>query len=295
MLCASGALIDVQEPLKPTNRRTILPSRTRHWYTYISAENEGQYLRSYADAIAFRPHPLNDVGKVRSPRDAYRFASRWGNYALGRVQRRRLLVKDPFAAFSVEWFVRRLAFDVVIIVRHPAAVVSSLKRLEYRLDVSDLLEQPLLMSERLERFRPALERAVAAPDDIVGQGSLLWTMIYEGAREYESEGLRVHIVRHEDLSLNPVEGYAALYARLRLPFTSRAKQTIAQFTNAGNPREVSRANPAAAPLDSRRNVSNWRRRLHADEVARIRSATAGVWERYYGDEDWAPNLSTHPR
>jgi hypothetical protein len=69
---------------------------------------------------------------------------------------------------------------------------------------------------------------------------------------------------------------------------------IVQFTNDQNPGEVSRANPAAAPLDSRRNISNWRKRLRPIEIARIRQTTAGVWERYYEDEDWFPNASMAP-
>lgn len=292
MLCASGALINVQEPLKPTNRRTIFRSRVDRWYTYISAENQNEYLPFYRDAIAFRPHPLHDIRRIRSPRDSFRMTSRWLGYALGRAQRRRLLLKDPFAVFSVEWFARRLACDVVVIVRHPAAVVSSLKRLDYRFGFRDLLEQPLLMNERLERFRPELEEAVSAPNDVVGQGSLLWRMIYELAYEYRSRNPRVHVVRHEDLSMDPLAEYAVLYAWLGLPLTASAKRRIAQFTSDQNPSEVSRAKPAAAPLDSRRNVSNWIRRLRPDEVARIRETTAGVWECYYEDEDWMQNVPT---
>jgi len=293
MLCASGALVNIQEPMKPTNRRTIFPSRARHWYLYISTENERDYLRSYSDAIAFRPHPLEDMGKVRSPRDAFRFTSRWASYAVGRLQRKRLLLKDPFAVFSVEWFARRLACDVVIIVRHPAAVVSSLTRLDYRFDFTDLIKQPLLMKEHLEPFRPALEKAVGAPHDVVGQGSLLWAMIYQFVHEYRTQDPRVLVLRHEDLSLNPLAEYAALYARVGLTLTPRAKQTIARFTSNRNPSELSRSNPVAAPLDSRTNVSNWTRRLRPDEIARIREITAGVWERYYEAEDWMPNARAH--
>jgi hypothetical protein len=292
MLCASGALINVQEPLKPTNRRTILRSRARRWYTQISAENESEYVRFYQDAIRFRPHPLDDIRRTRSPRDAYRITSRWASYGLGRLQRRRLLVKDPFAVFSIEWFTERLACDVVVIVRHPAAVVSSLKRLGYVFDLSDLLEQPLLMNGCLEPFRPELEAAVASPLDVIGHGSLLWRMIYDVVSRYRTLDRRVHLVRHEDLSMNPLEEFATLYARLGLPLTGRADRTIIRFTSGDNPSEVSLRDPAAAPLDSRRNVANWIDRLAPHEVARIRELTADVWPRYYTDDQWAPRVQS---
>lgn len=293
MLCASGALINVHEPLKPTNRRTIFHSCVERWYTYISAENEGEYLRFYRDAIAFRPHPLDDIRRMRSPRDSFRMTSRWLSYALGRAQRRRLLLKDPFAIFSVEWFARTLPCDVVIIVRHPAATVSSLKRLGYIFDLNDLLDQPLLINERLLHFRPELEAAVEFPEDVVGQGSLLWKMIYDLASHYGAGDRRVHLVRHEDLSVNPQEQFAALYDRLHLPLTARAQHTIARFTSDRNPSEVPRANPVVAPLDSRRNVSNWMHRLQPEEIARIRRITQDVWPRYYTDDEWSPRAGEH--
>jgi hypothetical protein len=280
--------------LKPSNRRTILQSQAPHWYNYITEANEGNFVRFYTDAIAFRPHPTHDLRRMRSPRDASRLASRLGSYTLGRVQRRRLLIKDPFAVFSVEWFVRRLAADVVITVRHPAAVVSSLKRLGYSFDLREILGQPLLMRERLQRFRPELEAAVHNHEDIVGQGSLLWRMIYGGLGGYaENVGERISIVRHEDLSLHPLESFASLYDRVDLPMTAEARRTIAGFTGMQNPSEVSTTNPNARPLDSRQNVFNWAHRLHTDEINRIRELTQDVWPQYYSEQDWlpAPSLS----
>jgi Sulfotransferase family len=292
MLCASGVLINVGEPLKPSNRRTIFRSKIPYWYNYITEANEGDFLGFYKDAVAFHPHPTHDLRRMRSPRDAFRLASRLGSYALGRAQKRRLLIKDPFAVFSFEWFVRRLDADIVIIIRHPAAVVSSLKRLGYSFDLTELLRQPLLMRERLERFRPELEAAVRNHEDIVGQGSLLWRMIY-GVLDGSSGSIaeRIAIVRHEDLSLHPLESFEALYERVDLPMTKEARRMIADFTGKQNPSEVSTSNPNARPLDSRKNISNWAHRLQADEINRIRELTEDVWPRYYSERDWHPASS----
>ena len=175
----------------------------------------------------------------------------------------------------------------------PAATVSSLKRLGYIFDLNDLLGQPLLINERLLRFRPELEAAVEFPEDVVGQGSLLWKMIYDLASHYGAGDRRVHLVRHEDLSVNPQEQFAALYDRLHLPLTARAQRTIARFTSDRNPSEVPRANPVVAPLDSRRNVSNWMHRLQPEEIARIRRITQDVWPRYYTDDEWTPRAREH--
>ena len=74
MLCAGGRMIHVGEPLNVLNRQTILRSKVDRWYTYIGEDNEDLYLRHYKDAVAFRPHPIQDIRRARlgSPRDPHK-------------------------------------------------------------------------------------------------------------------------------------------------------------------------------------------------------------------------------
>jgi hypothetical protein len=278
MLCAGGELINIGEPLNVLNRQTIFPKRVELWYAHITDENEGDFLPHYRDALAFKVHPLADLARMRvgSPRDPSRIARRWGDFLLGRIQDRRLLIKDPFAVFSIDWFVRRLGCQVVVIVRHPVAVVSSLKRLRFTFDFGNLLRQPSLMDERLRRFRPAIEASLESPDDVIGQGSLLWRIIYDSL-----EPANVRIVRHEDLSLEPVANSAKLYTELGLGFTQEARAAIEASTSETNPAEVPVRDPFKVRLASRTNLSNWERRLDQAEVERILEITDPVVARYY--------------
>jgi Sulfotransferase family len=284
MLCAGGSMIHVGEPLNVFNRLTILSSKVGRWYTYIGEDNEDLYLRYYQDAVAFRPHPIQDIRRARlgSPRDPIRIPKRWASFVLGRVQRRRLLIRDPFSVFSIGWFARRLGFQIVVIVRHPLAVVASLKRLGYAFDFRNLLEQTSLMNERLERFRPDMEKAVGSTD-IVEQGSLLWRIVYECVAEDLVE-FPVCLARHEDLSQRPIQEYAQLYKLLNLPFNDKAHRMIERHTSHQNVKEVSVKNPFEIRLDSRANLVNWRRRLDREEVDRILSATRPLVDRFYPDE-----------
>jgi hypothetical protein len=290
MLCAGGDFIEIHEPLNVLNRQTILDSRAKLWYTYITDGNEERYLRFYRDAFRFRPHPILDVKRMRigSPRDPVRIPKRWASFLLGRLGERRPLIRDPFAVFSLDWFVRCLDCTVVVSVRHPGAVVSSLKRLGYTFDFNNLLQQPLLMTEQLQRFRPEMEAMLASPGDVVGQGALLWRMIYASVSEYSKVGHEVRVVRHEDLSLDPLHEYARLYAMLGLQFTVKAQRKIIKFTSAENPKEVSVANPFKLRIDSRANLENWKRRLQREEIHRIRTLTEDVAGRYYSDDEWIP-------
>jgi sulfotransferase family protein len=283
MLCAAGDFVNIGEPLNAANRQTIFPRRVARWYTHIDESNEGEYLAYYRDSIAFRPHPFDDVRRMRlgSPRDPIRVLKRWAAYLLGRAQHRRLLIKDPFAVFSIEWFARRLGCQVVVVVRHPVAVVSSLKRLGYTFDFHDLLQQPSLMSERLDAFRQEMEALAAKPEDVVGQGSLLWRIIYGDLASREKVEATPCVVRHEDLSREPLERYASLYEALGLQLTPSARSAIEASTRKGNRAEVTRRNPFDVRLDSRANLGNWKKRLDPGETARILELTEPVLSRYY--------------
>ena len=278
MLCAGGDLINIGEPLNVLNRQTIFPRRVGLWYAHITEENEAGFLPYYRDALAFKMHPLADLARMRlgSPRDPFRIARRWGDFVLGRAQRRRLLIKDPFAVFSIDWFVRRLGCGVVVVVRHPVAVVSSLKRLGFVFEFENLLRQPSLVDGRLSRFRPAIEASLERGDDVIGQGSLLWRIIYDSL-----EPADVRIVRHEDLSLDPVVHCAQLYGELGLELTPEARAKIEASTSEKNPAEVSVRNPFKVWLASKANLSNWERRLDQAEVERILEITGPVTTRYY--------------
>jgi hypothetical protein len=290
MLCASRELVYVPEPLSPLNRQTILKSRVSRWFTYINDDNESAFLTYYQDAASFKPHPVNDIRRARlgSPRDPIRIPKRWASFLIGRLQSRRVLFRDPFAIFSIEWFARRLPCQVVVIVRHPLAVVSSLKRLGYTFDFKNLLDQEALMAEQLEGFRPEME-ALVGSSDVIAQGNLLWRIIYGHVASIQERNSSIRVVRHEDLSLRPVEEYGLLYDALGLSFSKSARLMIERHVSERNPQEVSTRNPFDVRLDSRQNLGNWRRRLSDGEIDEILVGTRTIADRFYperGEELW---------
>jgi hypothetical protein len=121
------------------------------------------------------------------------------------LERRWSTGDDPrcLRRFSVDWFSERSGCQVVISVRHPAAVVSSLKRLGWTFDFEHRLRQPLLVAYRLQRFRGETEAALRCPDDVIFQGSLLWRMIYSVVADLSAANHELCAVRQEDLSREP--------------------------------------------------------------------------------------------
>lgn len=290
MLDASGETVYVNEPLNPHDEPGWSPGVLRapvaHQFQYIDRHNEAEFEPAYADLFALRYHALAQLRARPNPRDAARAGVIAGRFVRGRMLRRRVLVGDPYAAFSTEWLRRRFGVRTVFVVRHPAATVSSRKRLGWRLDFSELLDQQHLVDDRLGAWRERLEGLRHPHDDAIAEGGVLWALIHDViARAVEADP-SVIVVRHEDLSLAPVDRFEELYRTLGLSFGSRARRVIRSSTEGSNPAELTVGNPHGTRLDSRSNVSNWHHRLTAGEVERIRSLVAPVADRFYTDADW---------
>jgi hypothetical protein len=91
------------------------------------------------------------------------------------------------------------------------------------------------MRHRLGPYRAEMQDAREDPDDIVGQGCLLWRIIYGFvAREARGDGQAL-LVRHEDLSSDPLRRYEELYDRLGLDLNEAARRTIVPVHQRGEP------------------------------------------------------------
>lgn len=284
MLAADSNVAYVSEPLNVLHRPGIFRAPVKHWYTYVNNENEDQYIPAFHELLNFEYHTLLEIRSIRSSRDFLRMGRDFHTFLVGNMQGRRALLKDPFAVFSAPWFAQKLNCQVVITVRHPAAFASSLKRLNWSFDFQNLLNQPSLIQDHLEVDRAEMESV--KPDDIIGQSALLWRMIYRFVHSTRSLFPDFKIVRHEDLSLNPVAGYKALYESLDLKFDERVKKFILNSSNSENPSQLSKKKTHSVKLNSLANISNWKKRLTVEEITRIRKMTEGVSELFYSDTEW---------
>ncbi len=283
-MLAAGGLAYVSEPLNVLHRRGVMSAPVLHWYTYITDGNEAQYFSAFKNTLALRYQLGAEIKSLRSSRDLLRMGRDLSIFLHGRALRQPVLLKDPFAVFSIPWFVERLNCRVVVTVRHPAAFASSLKRLNWPFDFRDLLNQPLLMRDHLEADRADMLRI--QPDDIIGQSALLWRIIYRVVARTVERIPSIIIVRHEDLSLNPVDGFAEVYESLGVAYPLKVREMIRNSSSSENPAELSSRKTHSVKLDSRANLDNWKKRLSAEEVSRIRSITEEVAAHFYPNTNW---------
>jgi hypothetical protein len=284
MLAASGNLTYANEPLSVSHRPGILDVEVKYWYTYINQQNESQFLPAFQKLLGLRYQLLKEIWSLRSSRDLLRMGRDFFNFTNGRLRGHQVLLKDPFSAFSTPWFADRLGCKVVIAVRHPAAFASSLKRLNWPFQIEDLLAQPLLMQDHLERDRAAMTSIAA--DDVIGRANLLWRMLYRTIYETTQSRKDLITVRHEDLSRDPVQGFRDLYLKLGYTFTPAVEEVILNSSSSENPTKLAANKTHSVKLNSRANLDNWKKILSVEEIARIREMTEGVSQYFYSDDEW---------
>lgn len=284
MLAADVDTAYVSEPLNVLHRPGVFRAPVKYWYTYINAENESQYLPAFHELLDFQYHTWLEIKSIRSVKDFLRMGRDFRIFFNGSMRGQHALLKDPFAVFSAPWFAKKLDCRVVVSIRHPAAVVSSLKRLNWPFDFNNLLNQPLLMRDHLEEDRAEME--LARSGDVVSQAALLWRLIHRFVHDARKLFPDFNIVRHEDLSLDPLPGFKTLYESLGLDFDERVKTTILNSSSSENPARLARNKTYSVKLDSRASLDNWKQILTPQEVTRIRKITESVSHLFYSDSEW---------
>jgi hypothetical protein len=199
---------------------------------------------------------------------------------------KRALFKDPLAFFSIDIFIQKLQADILISIRHPAAFVSSLKRLGWSHDFNHFLQQPELMETYLYPFRQEIENHARKEYDIIDQGILLWNIIYLTALKYKQKYPQIYLVRHEDLSLEPITEFKKMFAHFNIPFTTNTQQYITDTTNEKNSIEAKNNAVHQLHRNAKANIYNFQKRLTHNEIKRIRQGTQLVAHIFYDNDLW---------
>ena len=283
MLAAAPGTGYVHEPFNISLRFGAGPA-LGCWYRYLDPRGDDEFVPAFDRLLAGRYPLRRNLGRVRSPRDLVQLAKHCARFRKSTRPGTRLLVKDPIAFFSAPWLHARFGFDVVVMIRHPAAFCSSLKLKAWDFDFSHLARQPALIDDLLDGYRNEIREYAAEEHDLIDNAILLWNCIHSVALHFRERHPGWHFVRHEDLSREPAAGFAALFAALDLDFTPAARAAIEAASGAHNPAEQQAGDEFVR--DSRRNIGNWKRRLTDAEIERIRAGTNRVAREFYGPGDW---------
>jgi len=278
MIDASGQTYYAGEIFNPQDRR-LPDGLIRYWFQYIPPE-DSQAFRGPLQEILDLNFSWGRRGGLRrylpSRLALLRYTRRWFGIP-------RPLLKDPIAAMSAEWLAETFDMDVICLVRHPAAFVTSLQKANWKGGVNQLLRQPALMRDWLS---PYAEQMASPPADPVERGALLWLALYHVLTCYAGRHPDWMVWRLEDISADPVAAFEQIYARLGLRYSQRARRRVWETSNERNSGEPPPQSLHAIRRNSRAAQGKWRRVLTPAQIDSIRRITEPVSQHYYSDQDW---------
>lgn len=284
----SPAVHYIDEIFNPTHRPGVCTASSGHHYLYLNdhiADSTG-YSEALRRTLALRYDLGAELRSVRTPKDVARAGRDNWRTLVARHRDARPLLKDPLGFFSAPWLAETHRAQVVVMVRHPAAIAASLLRMRWRFSFRNFLDQPELMRDLLADWEPEIRDGVDLLEDIVATAALLWRIIYGVADRFREDHPDWMFVRHEDLSSDPRRGFATMFDYLGLELSEPVRARIAASTDTGNPVDAPTGEAHALNRDSRANVTAWKARLDPADIARVRDLVGEEACRWYGSDDW---------
>lgn len=290
MLAEAPNVFYIHEPFSVTDPpgRGICNAQFKHWFTYITRENEASFYKPLHNTIRLK-YDLAGGLKTHPGRAGLRELHReYMSFRRHRQSGTRVLLKDPMAFFSAEWLAERFDMQVVMVIRHPAAFVSSIKKLKWHHPFSHFLEQPALMRGMLHPFEDEIKQYACKEQALLDQAILLWKLIHHTMLQYRKARPEWIFVRHEDIARDPVSEFRQLYHQLSLEFTPQVEGVIESFSSSRNPSETDAPVGSEEILmrDSASSIWNWKKRLSPSEIEKIRCHVEGISSAFYSAEEW---------
>ena len=300
MIEGGGDVVHVNEPFNRRHPPGLTPGILRvpppRAYQYVGPHNEAEYLPGFRDMLQLRYDLPAELRANRGAYDLAKAAKYMTAFTYGRARGLRPLIDDPYMVFAAEWLAERLDCRVVMLVRHPAGIVSSLKRIGtgWSDNLPDIASQPELVDRYLGAYAAELELAAGQPLDPVAHGALLWLLIHSAIAQQIDRHPEFIVVRYEDLATEPG-------GRFRRPLRA-ARPAVRRARSARPSRPAAWPAPAPAaipgggsgmaktafqPMESRANAWAWRDRLSPAEAAAVIHRARPVAERFYGPDELA--------
>jgi len=273
----------VHEPFNTTNVQ-LHNSPITIPYQYINNQIDTTEQNKYSQYLDYFLHPgfrffCNALSPIKKIDSRYLIPG-YQNY-LATKKSNVCIIKDPFALLSCEWLHKQHDWEVVIIVRHPAAFALSMKEKSWIVTPTVFNNQLDQLDHIYGNFYDMVNSYLTIEkkkDDLIGSSILGWNLLHIAIDYYRQKFPNWTYLRHEDLSNNPPPAFNELYDRLGLDYSENVIDKIKRSTTGIATSGVTR--------DAGKNVIKWKSTLSMEEINRIKEETFLVWKRFYNDEDW---------
>ena len=292
IISSSRSVGYLMEPFNKSHPRPgLVDSEFDNWFQYVNHENGPLYYEQIKRMLKFQYDLGAGVSAIRSGKDFLKLVRDYYRCMQFRHSNARPLIKEPTAIFMAPWLAENFDSDVIILIRHPAAFISSLKILQWRHPFAQFLQQPALMRDYLSPFEKEITQYAIVEQSLIDQAILLWKIVHHTIRLHQQKYKEWVYLRHEDISLDPMKGFEKLFLRLGIDIDEGVRKCIVKYSSNINP--VDSTTPDLLPQrekavkrNSQANIYNWKKRLTENEINYIREHVEDISKDFYVDSEW---------
>ncbi|MFQ5889927.1 MAG: sulfotransferase [Gemmatimonadota bacterium] len=197
---------------------------------------------------------------------------------------RAAVIKDPIGCLLAAYLADEYRIKPVILVRHPVAFVASVLRLGWRLSLEPIRDQPHLVEDHFADDGAFLE---ARRENPVEQAAALWRALNKVLLAQAEAHPGWELLRHEDVSREPVKQLRRLYERHGLSWSMRVEKRIRARTGSHNPVEAKGGRVQDFRRDSTGLFERRLRMLEREKRRRVFEITGDVALGLYPEESFA--------
>ena len=267
-----------REPFIPIEQHPGTKFRAKEWFEHLG-RSDTERIDQLATLFTGNARPFAHLNRKAFFRDRIRW--RWKE--LTRIRGDVFnVIKDPLAIMSAETLSNAFDARVVFMIRQPEFVVSSYLIRGWDFDMENFVERMRRLGVFEDQDLDSAECSI--PLEPIHRVSHMWRLLSCWARSMQERNPEWVFCRHEDLILDPVQGFKKLCERIGIDFC-RNQQRFLDSTN----RE---SKPGASLPDAlmvRRSLEELRARKTSlpPESAAIVAEICGSEERF-----WYPELES---
>ena len=276
---AGGYVVKDEEIFLPNYPSQNKPIKI--WYEYIHSKNEKKYIQYIENALSNKYHLIHDLSLSKPINKKIKAFYLKANSILRKsfYDSTPLILVEPLGLLSSDWFSKTYKCKMIIIIRHPAAIISSLKlnNIKYNFNGSDSLfvQDEFVNNNNLPKS-----------DDIIGQGILMWKILYSHVQKLQKNNKNWIFVKHEDLSIDPMNEFQLLFKKLGLPFRNTTINKINKLCSTDNSNYLLPGQRDKNKRNSKKLIYRWHEILSEDEVLRIREEVSFISDYWYDQNSW---------
>ena len=290
MLCCSNKILQVWEPfnyLMPPESKIAGTNPLKEQYHYILNKETAQ-IKNYLNRRIVSAAYMTNKPPQSNLSQLYKALGAVNNLVELGIGNKQVLFKDPIALLSAEWLASQYQAKVIILIRHPAAYVNSIKRVNWDMSLECLLTQTEFMAslphDLVAEISDRLKNQTGDGYNLE-DAALSWKVFHRVIYQYQQAHPDWIFVRHEDLCQDYLSGFEKLYSQLNLPWNQTVVERIKHYCDRPQESELG-SQIHRLSRNSRAASQAWKHSLTESESDRILEITKDVADLFYDRHSW---------